>query len=96
MTVDLLECGRCGLLWVEDPMPERCPRCMRRRFLPTPIVVAQRDVTVKTLREFGVRRGLGDPLVRDAVQNLDLSFCPHGFLTASICSTCRSLDKVQP
>jgi hypothetical protein len=59
--------------------------------IPTEIKVMGRDVTVRVLREYGLEAGMGDPRVRKGLENLDLGFCEHGWITPLICPECTNL-----
>lgn len=89
MTVDLFECSRCHLQFVWEGIPARCPACALHNQVPrSEIIVLGRDVTVNTLRMYGLRSGLCDPDVRRGLAHLDLGFCPHGMIAAEICKNC--------
>lgn len=90
MVIDILwQCARCHLLWVDpSSIPTECPRCARKVMIPSSIMVAGRDVRVKVVKDYGLRKGLMDPEVRKGLAKIPLDICPHGFVTSAICPEC--------
>lgn len=84
----LYRCVRCRLVFghEEDGLPNSCPQCRLRNNLPPKIVVAGRDVTPAFLRDYGRRDGLSDERVRRGLAAIPLGHCPHGWITALLCT----------
>ena len=93
MTVDLWECSCCGLLWVADEMPAKCPACRLRYSVPRgPIMAAGRDIRVSIVRDYGRRVGMLNDNVRRIVAKLQLlDACPCGWNTVALCPKCSQL-----
>ena len=95
MPVDLWRCSRCGLEWVDgtEIIPGHCPACWRETGMEIPIIVAGRDMTVRVIREYGLREGLGDSKVRRGVAAVVLGICEHGMITSFICNDCCNASE---
>jgi hypothetical protein len=86
--VDLWKCAHCGLVWVRDTelIPGFCPGCRYHHTVPKKDVqVAGQKISVKTVMEYGSVRGLLDFKVRRGLEILNLGYCEHGFIAASLC-----------
>lgn len=91
-TVDLYECSRCHLLWVDgsEAIPGVCPSCRLHHSVPKgEVIVAGRDVRVNVVRDYGLRECLLDPQVRRGLDVLELGHCRHGFIASILCRDCN-------
>jgi hypothetical protein len=89
VTVDLFQCSRCRLKFEWVGIPTRCPACRLGSSVPKgEIILMGRDVTVGTLRSYGLATGLLRPEVRRGLAGLDLGYCPHGLIAAELCNNC--------
>ena len=86
MRVDLWKCDRCGLVFVADEPPKKCPACVRFFSGQVTIRLAGRDVEVESVKLYGE-----NPLKKAAVglENLRLGIrCPHNYIADYLCNEC--------
>lgn len=86
--VDLWKCGHCGLVWVRDSeiVDGYCPQCRRFHTIPKKAIqVAGMQVSVRSVMEYASVRGLLDIKVRRGLDILNLGYCEHGYIAASLC-----------
>ena len=86
MRVQIWCCDRCGLQFVADDPPPKCPHCWRQYSGQTIIRLLGREIVVESVRIYG------DAAMRKAMtgsNHLRLGMrCPHGWMAPHICVEC--------
>lgn len=93
--VDLWECSRCLLRWVESGLPDNCPSCRQQHSIPQgPIIVAGRDVREGVVRSYGLKEGMASKDVRRGLDRLNLGLCEHGYMLGLMCRDCTPQQPI--
>ncbi len=92
MRVDLWQCDRCGLRFVADKPPGKCPACNRNYTGDTVIRLAGRRVKIESVRLFGMNP-LNKAGMTRGLDSLRLGCrCPHGWLISYLCRECSATE----